>query len=116
MARFVLQLQSASVGTPVIAELIRFATATISLQHSIDHIFVYGDAVYGLLANQDVPVDEINWSLRLVEFAQSHTIPILYCATAAEKRGVTHTIEGVELAGLAELAMRLDQVDQWVMF
>ena len=116
MARFVLQLQSTSVGTPAIAELIRFANAAISQHHVVDHIFVYGDAVYALMEQQDVPVDEINWSMRLVEFARSHSIPVLYCATAAEKRGVIHTIPGVELAGLAELAMRLDQVDQWVMF
>lgn len=116
MAKFVLQLQSASVGTPAIAELIRFATAAISQGHVIDHIFVYGDAVYALLDQQDVPVDEINWPQQLIEYAQSNAIPVLYCATAAEKRGVTRTLSGVQLAGLAELAMRIDDVDQWLVF
>lgn len=116
MASFVLQLQSASVGTPVIAELLRFATAVLSQQHSIDHIFVYGDAVYSLVQGQDVPTDETNWPLQLSEFVRSHQIPLLYCATAAEKRGVSHVIDEAELAGLAEFAMRLDNVDQWVVF
>lgn len=116
MATFVLQLQSATVGTTAIAELIGFATAVLQAKHQIDHIFVYGDAVYGLLPAQDIPTDEVNWTLRFIEFTTKYQIPVLYCATAAEKRGVDTTINGVQLAGLAELGIRLDQADQWVVF
>ena len=55
----------------------------------------------------DLPADEPNLSDQLANFCRQHHIPLLYCVTAAEKRGVMPADSGFIGAGLAEFAMRL---------
>lgn len=116
MASFALFVQRETVGTPLIAELLRFSRAALELGHRIDHIFFYQDAVYGITNANDVPSDEPNWAEQLIDFCQRQQIPLLFCATAAEKRGVVSFDNVFIQAGLAEFAMRLESCDQVVGF
>ena len=114
MTRFCLLLTSPAFAHQSVASALQFATAAISNGHQVTHIFLYEDGVYCTLADSDLPTDEPNLSQRLAQFCQQQQIPLLYCVTAAEKRGVTDNVlaasHGYTAAGLAEFAMSLNDV------
>jgi tRNA 2-thiouridine synthesizing protein D len=116
MANFVLYIQADCFASPVLDEVQRFASAAIALGHQIDHIFFYQQAVQVICPDLDLPSDEIDLVGRFCEFASAANIPLLYCATAAEKRGFTKARPGFTLAGLAEFGMRLSSADKLVQF
>jgi tRNA 2-thiouridine synthesizing protein D len=120
MATFALYVQSPVYGCQTLASVLRFAAAANDLNHQIDHIFFYQDAVLAVAADTDLPADEPDNPAMLADFCQQHHIPLLYCVTAAEKRGIATEIRparaGFIAAGLAEFAMRLDAVDRVVQF
>lgn len=120
MAVFALYVQSSTFASPVLASVLRFAQATVAQQHQVDHIFFYQDAVQAISAHTDLPADEPDLAASLITFCEQQHIPLLYCVTAAEKRGLSSSSvparAGFIVAGLAEFAMRLDEVDQVVQF
>lgn len=116
MANFVLYIQSDCYASPVLDDVQRFATAAIALGHQIDHIFFYQQAVQVICPEIDLPSDEADVAGRFCDFASMQNIPLLYCATAAEKRGLLRARPGFTLAGLAEFGMRLANADKLVQF
>ncbi|MBU1309653.1 MAG: sulfurtransferase complex subunit TusD [Gammaproteobacteria bacterium] len=120
MTTFALLLTSAGFASQGPGSALQFARAVLQLGHSIDHIFLYQDAVL-LASNQiDLPADEPDISAELAEFCQRQQIPLLFCVTAAEKRGLmSETVparNGYIGAGLAEFALRQSNVDKLVQF
>lgn len=99
---------------------LRFMQQVVSAGHAVDSVFLYRDAVHAASALIDLPSDEPNLSAKLQQFCLQHQIPLLFCVTAAEKRGVctdqVKPAHGYTAAGLAEFAMRLAQVDKLVQF
>lgn len=99
---------------------LRFLQHAVEAKHSIHSVFLYRDAVAAASALIDLPSDEPDLSVKLQQFCQTHQIPLLFCITAAEKRGVCSNevaaAEGYTAAGLAEFAMGLAQVDKLVQF
>lgn len=120
MATFALYVQSPVYACQTLASLLRFVSAACASQHQIDHIFFYQDAVQVVAADTDLPADEPDNAAVLADFCQQQQIPLLYCVTAAEKRGIATETRparaGFIAAGLAEFAMRLDAVDRVVQF
>lgn len=120
MAIFALYVQSSTYASPVLASVLRFAQAAIIQNHRLEQIFFYQDAVHAISAGIDLPADEPDIAAELITFCHQHHIPLLYCVTAAEKRGLANQHSpartGFIAAGLAEFAMRLDAVDQVVQF
>ena len=120
MTRFGLLITSGSYNCQTLSSVLSFVTAAIKAGHIIDHIFLYQDAVYNVAADIDLPSDEPNVSLLLAQFCLQHDIALLFCVTAAEKRGVISAqhpaISGFVAAGLAEFAMRQAQIDKLVQF
>lgn len=120
MAIFALYLQSDTYASPTIASSLRFAKAALAAGHQIDHVFLYQAAVQAIVAAVDLPTDEPDQAKSLAEFCQKQQIPLLYCVTAAEKRGFASQEKparpGYTAAGLAEFAIRLSQVDRVIQF
>ena len=120
MTTFALLLTSAGFASQSLSSALQFARAVVQLGHNIDHIFLYQDAVLQAAANIDLPADEPDLSAELADFCQQQQIPLLFCITAAEKRGVVSTAtparSGYIGAGLAEFAMRQSKVDKLVQF
>ncbi len=120
MTRFGLLVTSAGFASQSLASVLLFARAALNSGHSIDHIFLYQDAVYSVAANTDLPSDEPDVSTALAQFCQQQHIALLFCVTAAEKRGVVSDTllakAGYTAAGLAEFAMRQSNIDKLVQF
>ncbi|SEH97495.1 tRNA 2-thiouridine synthesizing protein D [Rheinheimera pacifica] len=120
MTCFGLLLTSDSFASQSLASALLFAKTAVNHGHSIDHIFLYQDAVYSAANHIDLPADEPDLSAELAQFCQQQNIPLLFCVTAAEKRGVTGSNlsarPGYIAAGLAEFAMRQANIDKLVQF
>lgn len=120
MTRFGLLLTSAGFASQSLASALHFARTVIREGHQIDHIFLYQDAVYCVSSLTDLPADEPDVAAALSQFCQQQQIPLLFCVTAAEKRGVISDNQspraGYSAAGLAEFAMRQSQIDKLVQF
>jgi tRNA 2-thiouridine synthesizing protein D len=99
---------------------LRFMQQAVAARHQIQSVFLYRDAVTAASALLDLPSDEPNLAVQLRQFCQTHQIPLLFCSTAAQKRGVcsdeVKAAEGYTQAGLAEFAIRLAHADKLVQF
>ncbi|KKO46620.1 sulfur reduction protein DsrE [Arsukibacterium ikkense] len=89
------------------ASALQFARTAIAGGYPVAQVFLYQDAVMAAAATIDLPTDEPNLSQQLADFCQAKQIPLLYCVTAAEKRGLVPATTGFISAGLAEFAIRL---------
>lgn len=107
MTAFSLLLTTSPLAGQDFASALRFARAALSGGYQIEQVFLYQDAVLAAAANIDLPADETNLGQQLADFCLLHQIPLLYCVTAAEKRGLVPVKSSFIGAGLAEFAMRL---------
>lgn len=113
MAVFALFTTSSCLAGQSFSSMLAFAETAVADKHQIDHIFLYEDATLAAASAIDLPSDEPDLSLLLAQFCQQHSIPLLFCVTAAEKRGVFSPHQparsGYTAAGLAEFAIRLNR-------
>lgn len=120
MARLGLLLTGNGFANQNLASVLLFAKTALRSGHKIDHLFLYQDAVYAAAAHTDLPADEPDLTTELAQFCQLHAIALLFCITAAEKRGVVSSEQpaktGFIAAGLAEFAMRQTNIDKLVQF
>lgn len=120
MTRFGLLLTSDGFASQSVPAMLLFAKTALDHGHQIDHIFLYQDAVACAAAHIDLPADEPDLSAELATFCLQHHIPLLFCVTAAEKRGIVSSTlsarHGYTAAGLAEFAMRQADIDKLVQF
>ncbi|WP_213994935.1 DsrE family protein [Arsukibacterium sp.] len=107
MTAFSLLLTTSPLASQDFASALQFASAAVAGGYKIEQVFLYQDAVLAAAANIDLPADEANLSQQLADFCLLQQIPLLYCVTAAEKRGLAPVKNGFIAAGLAEFAMRL---------
>ena len=108
MTTFSLLLTTSPLASQNFASALQFCNASLAAGYQIEQIFLYQDAVLAAAAEIDLPSDEPNLSQLLAVFCQQNHIPLLYCVTAAEKRGVQAANPSLfQAAGLAEFAMRL---------
>jgi len=122
---FAILVQHAGYLNSTLASVNRFIKAAMLQQHRIEQVFFYQDAIYSLLDHTDLATDEVRPLQQLIILAETHQFPILYCATAAEQRGLgqdQHNPDAAVIvsraikAGLAEFAMRCSKVDKVVQF
>ena len=120
MASFAILIEGPVLQGQSFVSAMRFMQQAVAASHAIHSVFLYRDAVSAASALIDLPSDEQNLSAQLQQFCQMHQIPLLFCVTAAEKRGICSSevkpAEGYTAAGLAEFAMGLAQVDKLVQF
>lgn len=106
--RFSLLLQHSPFAGQSFASAQQFARSALTHGYQLEQIFLYEDAVLAVQPNIDLPADEPDLSAQLAEFCLQQNLPLLYCVTAAEKRGVCAADNSPFIAaGLAEFAMRL---------
>ena len=106
--RFSLLLQQSPFACQSFASACQFARAALANGYQLEQVFLYEDAVLAVQSGIDLPADEPDLAAQLAQLCQQQQIPLLYCVTAAEKRGIYAAEHSPFLAaGLAEFAMRL---------
>jgi tRNA 2-thiouridine synthesizing protein D len=118
MTSYILVLHTPPWSYQSVASLKDFALAAMDLGNEIKAVFLYQDAVLAALPELDIPSDELNGQAVLMSLSQEHHVPLILCATAAEKRGVNHQHIAPEfsLAGLAEFAELSSHADKIIQF
>ena len=118
MTSFILMLHASPWSQQSVLTACQFAQKAIERGNRVKALFLYQDAVLNALSNLDIPSDELNGQAQLQQLHNKHGVPLLLCATAAEKRGITEdTVQsGFQLAGLAELAEMSCETDRVVQF
>ena len=107
MTTFSLLITTSPLASQNFASALQFCNAALISGYQIEQIFLYQDAVLAAAADIDLPADEPNLGQQLAILCQQNHIPLLYCVTAAEKRGMLDPGSNFIGAGLAEFAMRL---------
>jgi tRNA 2-thiouridine synthesizing protein D len=107
LTAFSILLTTSPLANQDFASALQFSKAALRNGYKIEQVFLYQDAVLAAAEHIDLPADEINLGRVLADYCKEFNIPLLYCVTAAEKRGLTQVTSGFVAAGLAEFAMRL---------
>jgi len=84
---------------------LQFARAALSRGHSLARVFFYNDGVYN--ANQMIAPqsDERNLPALWSELAATHSVDLVVCVAAANRRGIQPALlqKGFRIAGLGQL-------------
>lgn len=101
---------------------LQFCEAALRQGHQIRQVFFYADAVVHGNALMDIPSDELNMQQRWQDFASTHHVPLVICATVAARHGVVEGSAPPNLAahfhagGLAEYIEAVATSDRLVQF
>ena len=118
MTSYILTLHSSPWSAQSVLTACEFAQAAIKSGKQLNALFLYQDAVLNVNRQLDIPSDELNGHQLLKELHTKYGVKILFCVTAAEKRGITpeNTDKAFTLAGLAEFAELTTHTNKVVQF
>lgn len=118
MTSYILTLHNSPWSSQSVLTACQFATTAIKSGKKVNALFLYQDAVLNVNNQLDIPSDELNGHQHLKALHQEFGVKILFCVTAAEKRGITehNTDHAFTLAGLAEFAELTTQTDKVIQF
>ena len=106
-----------------------FCKAALSKGHPVKKIFFYQDGIYNANSLICMPQDEIDVSQLWQDLAQKHSIELIICVAAAQRRGVidateaknydktsTNLAKHFRVAGLGELIEASTTYDRFITF
>jgi tRNA 2-thiouridine synthesizing protein D len=116
LANFVLSLHTPPSDHDTTVRIINFAHACLAQGHTISALFLYQNGIYHASTHFDLASDELQIPKLWQELADKN-INLMFCITAAEKRGLDCKSTGVfTVSGLAEFAMLAADADKWIQF
>jgi tRNA 2-thiouridine synthesizing protein D len=129
MASFSLLITKAAFDQQDAYSAYRFAVSALKLHHEIHGIFFYQAGVHNSNAFQTGHSDELNLHQKWLALAKTHSIPLLVCVTAANRRGIINQQDALDLdiqhfnltppfteVGLGELVELLNTSDRVLQF
>lgn len=118
MSSYILTLHRAPWSSQSVLTACQFAQTAIKQGKEVIALFLYQDAVLNVNSQLDIPSDELNGHQQLKKLHDKYGVKILFCVTAAEKRGITpdNTDSAFTLAGLAEFAELTTNTDKVIQF
>lgn len=110
-------------------QALRYAQAVLALNHQIERVFFYHDAVYLASSLNCYPQDEYNLASLWQEWIATNNIPATACIASSLKRGIIDASEAkrydksstnlhpsIELAGLGTWLEAVQNSDQHISF
>lgn len=84
---------------------LHFARAALKKGHAVTRVFFYGDGVYNANKFVQPPTDERNLVNLWGELAGQHSIDLVVCVAAANRRGIQSELlaAGFRISGLGQL-------------
>lgn len=118
MSRFILIVHSDVFASQPSRSAYKFGRSLLNQSHELLGIFFYQQAVLHAHDQLELPEDELNTQSLFQHLQKSHSVRLMVCSTAAEKRGITATnlAQGFQLTGLAEFASLINEADRLVQF
>lgn len=102
---------------------LKFAQTVVAQGHTISGVFFYQDGVMNANQLVQTPSDELNLMTAWQEFHKQTDTPLHLCITAAERRGLTDSLDNDQvpnialnftISGLGELVVLTSQADKVV--
>lgn len=118
MSKFILIVHSDVYAAQTSRSACKFAQTLLNQSHQLLAVFFYQQGVLHANAQNQLAEDELNSQRLFTELNAEHSVRLLVCSTAAEKRGITSQslADNFELAGLAEFASLVSKADKIVQF
>ena len=86
--KFALQINASPTHSQASWTAYRFAQTVLEQQHEIFRVFFYHDGSYHAFKSVTVPDDERSFVSRWCELAQTHSLDLVVCISAAQRRGL----------------------------
>lgn len=107
----------------------RFIKAALAQGHEIFRVFFYHEGIYHALKHNTPPDDELHMTRLWSELAQQHSVDLLVCISAAQRRGLLSADEaqrqgkkdddlaaGFRIGGLGQWLEALVEADRVIVF
>ena len=96
----------------------QFACAALQKGHMVNRIFFYGDGVYSANRLIEPQSDERNLARMWSELAEQHSVDLVVCVAAANRRGIQTELltQGFRISGLGQLVEAGIDSDRTVVF
>lgn len=127
--KFALAVYSAPHASQSAASALRFARALLAQGHQLHRVFFYCDGVHNGSALAAPPQDETDLVSEWQTLQRQHSLDLVICIAAAQRRGIlnegeaqrlekpaANLAEGFELAGLGQLADAVANSDRLITF
>lgn len=108
---------------------LRFTEAAIAMGHDILRVFFYHDGIYFAFDSITPPDDELNLSAQWQQLATKHSLDLVVCISAAQRRGLLSCDEnarqnradnllapGFRISGLGQLLESILKADRFLVF
>jgi tRNA 2-thiouridine synthesizing protein D len=115
--KFAIQINSAPWEGQGCETAYQFSRAAISMGHEIVRIFFYSEGVYNGLRWMDPPEDEKPLIQRWSALASEHSVDLVICIAAAQRRGLLEQSDGLRLGKRDDdlgLGFRIAGLGLWV--
>lgn len=86
--RYAIQINTSPYQSNIGLNAYRFCQAALVQGHEISRIFFYHEGIYYAFKHNSPPDDEINLTLMWGELAVQHSLDLLVCISAAQRRGL----------------------------
>lgn len=118
MSSYIISIHAPPWSNQSVLSACQFSKQIIENNCDLKAFFLYQDGVFNASKTIDIPSDELNGQVPLINFSKQYNIPVLACVTASDKRGLTgaQLVPEVNIAGLAEFAELSISVDHIVQF
>ena len=107
----------------------RFIETALTMGHEVFRVFFYQDGIFFALNTVTPPDDELNLTSKWSELAVRHSIDLVVCISAAQRRGLLSSdektrqgplddnlAEGFRISGLGQLLEAMLQADRFIIF
>ncbi len=107
----------------------RFVNSTVQMGHQVIQVFFYKEGVYHAFAYRTPPEDELDLTSNWQDLAEKHSIDLVVCISAAQRRGLLGEDEakrqnkqdndvatGFRIGGLGQLLEAMLEADRFIEF
>jgi tRNA 2-thiouridine synthesizing protein D len=115
--KFAIQVNSSPYHSNTGLTAYQFICAALAQQHEIVRVFFYHEAIYQAFRYATPPDDELHLTQRWTALASEHSVDLVVCISAAQRRGLLHSDEarqqGKQDNDVAD-GFRIAGLGQWV--
>jgi tRNA 2-thiouridine synthesizing protein D len=127
--RYAIQINASPYQSNTGYSAYQFIKAALAQGHEVFRVFFYHEGIYHAFKHNTPPDDELQLTRLWGELAEQHTIDLLVCISAAQRRGLLYADEaqrqgkqdddlatGFRIGGLGQWAEALIEADRVIVF
>ena len=129
MLKYAIQINTSPYHSQAGENAYQFISAALAAGHEVFRVFFYFDGIYHALRFSAPPDDELQFTARWTELARRHSLDLVVCVSAAQRRGLltgaeaqqrgkmhNDLAEGFRISGLGQLVEATLLADRFIVF